>query len=257
MTKIPKNPRILLCNDDGIHAPGLKSLHKIAQEISDDIWIVAPESEQSGASHSLSLRHPLRIREVSHKKYSVNGTPTDCVLVALRHLMKDKGRPHLVLSGVNYGSNLGEEITYSGTVAAAMEATLFDIPAVAFSLDVNDSGPKWATAEYFGPQVLEGLMKYSWPEKVLVNVNFPDLIIKSVAGFRTTYQGQRQIFQDLLETFDPRGRPFYWVGTPKDDDSPHPHSDLTAVKQGAISITPIHLDLTHEDSLSELSGHFK
>ncbi|MBN9564602.1 MAG: 5'/3'-nucleotidase SurE [Alphaproteobacteria bacterium] len=256
MTKIPNNPRVLLCNDDGIHAPGLKSLYEIASQISDDIWIVAPENEQSGASHSLSLRHPLRIKKINEKKYSVNGTPTDCVLVALRHILKDQ-RPHLVLSGVNYGSNLAEDVTYSGTVAAAMEATLFNIPSVAFSLDVNDTLPKWATAEHFGAKIIQILMQYSWPEKVLVNVNFPDLVVKSVAGFRVTYQGQRQIFQDLLQTFDPRGVPYYWVGSPKDDDSEHSDSDLSAIKQGAITITPINLDLTHVDSLQELTTRFR
>lgn len=253
MSKIPNKPRILLCNDDGITAPGLQTLHKIATQVSDDIWIVAPETEQSGASHSLSLRHPLRIREISDKTFAVNGTPTDCILVALRQLMKETQRPHLVLSGVNYGSNLAEDITYSGTVAAAMEATLFGIPSIAFSLDHDETPPKWATAEHFGAQVIRHLTHYSWPDKVLINVNFPNLVASSIMGIRVTHQGQRELSQDLLQTFDPRGRPYYWVGSSKEEDTYHPDSDLNAIKEGAIAITPIHLDLTHRQSLPELS----
>src|SRR5215216_5060147 len=146
--------RILISNDDGIEAPGIQLLEKVARKLTDDVWVVAPELEQSGASHSLTTRRPLRLTEVAPRHYAVDGTPTDCVLLAVKRLLKDQV-PHLVLSGINGGSNVGEDLTYSGTVAAAMEATLLGIPAMALSQDYTDGGPvPWQTAEAFGPEVM-------------------------------------------------------------------------------------------------------
>src|SRR5690242_17491341 len=159
----PGNCRILISNDDGIDAPGIKVLEKIARELTDDVWIVAPEMEQSGASHSLTTRRPLRLNEIEPRHYAVDGTPTDCVLLAVKKLLRDR-LPDLVLSGVNGGSNVGEDLTYSGTVAAAMEATLLGIPAMALSQDFHDGEPvPWESAETFGPEAIRRLLRFPWP----------------------------------------------------------------------------------------------
>ena len=172
---IPENPRILLANDDGIHAPGLEVLMEIAKTLSDDIWVVAPETEQSAMAHSISLHKPLRIKQWGEKRYSVDGTPTDCVLVGVKKLFPDK-KPDLILSGVNYGPNLGEDVTYSGTVAAAMEGTLFGIPSIAMSQNLMGSeSPDWTTARTYGPEIVRKLIHMGWPKNVLMNINFPSI----------------------------------------------------------------------------------
>src|SRR5229473_1076171 len=154
--------RILISNDDGIASPGLKVLEAIARDLSDEVWVVAPEQEQSGASHSLTTRRPLRMREVARRRYAVDGTPTDCVLIAVKRLLRDR-LPDLVLSGINAGSNLGEDLTYSGTVAAAMEATLLGIPAMALSQDYrNGQDIPWQTSEAFAPEVIRRLLRLPW-----------------------------------------------------------------------------------------------
>lgn len=249
--------RILLSNDDGIHATGLKVLEKIARELSDDVWVFAPELDQSGASHSLTLREPLRIREVSDKKFAVNGTPTDCVLVAATHIMKDHP-PELVLSGVNYGGNLAEDVTYSGTVAAAMEAALLEIPAVALSLMVEHGHPaKWATVETYATDILRRFIKTKIQKNVFININFPDVISSSVAGIKVTKQGQRKIEGNLEERMDPRGRPYYWIGAIHFRGAGEEGTDLSAVANGYVSITPLSLDLTHHKTMVQLEQVFK
>src|SRR4029077_20938838 len=165
--------RILISNDDGIGSPGIKVLEKVARELSNDVWVVAPEQEQSGASHSLTTRRPLRLHEVGTQRFMVDGTPTDCVLLAVKRLLRDRP-PDLVLSGINGGSNVGEDLTYSGTVAAAMEATLLGIPAMALSQDYPDGSPiPWDTGKAFGAEVVRRLLKQEWPANTLINVNFP------------------------------------------------------------------------------------
>ena len=248
--------RILLSNDDGINAPGLKALEKIAHEISDDVWVVAPELDQSGASHSLTLRDPLRIREISAQRFAISGTPTDCVMLAANHILK-VNPPSLVLSGINYGSNMAEDVTYSGTVAAAMEAALLGIPAVALSLSVNMGHPaKWATAEHYAPDIIRRLIKVKFQENILVNINFPDLIVPSIKGIAITQQGQRPIETDLHEHTDPRGRHYYWIGAGQYDGSGNEGTDLKAISQGLISITPLSLDLSHRETMSQLEEVF-
>lgn len=248
--------RILLSNDDGIHAPGLKILEKIAHTLSNDVWVVAPELDQSGASHSLTLRDPLRIREVSEKKFAVNGTPTDCVMVAVTHIMKDQ-KPSVVLSGINHGANLAEDVTYSGTVAAAMEGALLGIPSVAISQVVNPGHPaKWATAEYYIPDILAQLLKIRFQENVFVNINVPNLVTQSVKGIRLCHQGQRQIDDNLVERIDPRGRKYYWIGAIEHDGSGDEGTDLATIQDGYISITPLSLDFTHHVTLTQLQNVF-
>ena len=251
---IKRPPRILISNDDGINAVGIKTLERIALAISDDVWVVAPETNQSGAAHSLTLSRPLRVRRYGDRHFAVDGTPTDCVLIALQRIVED-APVDLVLSGVNHGANLGEDVTYSGTVAAAMEATLFKVPAIACSqVCASRQHIKWATAERYAPEVIERLLSMPWPEDVLVNVNFPDLVADEVQGLRVTTQGKRKIGDTLLERTDPRGEPYLWIGALRESELPGEGTDLAAIATGYVSITPIHLDMTHHASLQALRG---
>ena len=237
--------RVLICNDDGINAPGLKLLEKVIRPLVREVWVVAPETEHSGAGHSLTLRRPLRLREVSGRRFAVDGTPTDCVLLGIKKVLENRP-PDLVLSGINRGGNLGEDVTYSGTIAAAMEATLLGLPAIALSQVSDDRrAVKWATAEHWAGQVLDMLGAHSWPRNVFINVNFPDVPARSVKGIEVTRQGQRKISGDLTEGVDPRGETYFWIGTQRTEDPRRRGTDLNAVKRGVISITPLTLDLTH------------
>ncbi len=252
--------RILISNDDGIEAPGLKLLTKVARGLSRDVWVVAPELEQSGASHSLTLYRPLRARKLGPRRFAVDGTPTDCVLLAVNVILKDK-RPSLMLSGVNAGGNLGEDVTYSGTVAAAMEATLLDVPSIAMSQHVVEDGPvRWATAERYAPEVIRRLAALPWPRHTLINVNFPDVPPDKVTGIAATTQGRRKIGDNLTQRVDPRGRPYYWIGpmseeTPGASDLTGPDTDLGAVAAGKVSVTPIFLDLTNAADAGDDEAH--
>jgi len=250
--------RILVTNDDGFHAPGLQVLERIAAEISDDVWTVAPDSEQSGASHSLTLSDPLRLRQHEPRRYAVRGTPTDCVLMAVKNILDRP--PDLVLSGVNRGQNLAEDVTYSGTIAAAMEGTALGIPSVALSQAYGFDGSrqlKWQTAERHAPALISKLFAREWTPGILFNVNFPDVEADDVAGVQITSQGKRD--QALLvvdERTDARGVPYFWFGFERKRSNPPEGSDLRAVYQGNISITPLHLDLTHQSSLDALRRDF-
>jgi 5'-nucleotidase len=251
-----KNARILVSNDDGINAPGLKSLVRIARSLTDDVWCVAPETEQSSASHSLTVRSPLRIRKLSAKRFAVTGTPSDCVLLAVCHLLKTQP-PDLVLSGVNSGANLAEDITHSGTVAAAMEATLLGIPAIAFSQAREGDQPvKWPTAEHFGPDLVRKLYRAPKPREVLFNINFPALAPGDVSGIEITRQGRRRQAEVITAAIDPRDEPYYWLGGPRLNEAAGRGSDLTAVSAGAISVTPLDLDLTDEKMVRSLKKAF-
>lgn len=253
--------RILITNDDGIHGEGLLVLEKIARTLTDDVWIVASELDQSGASHSLTLREPLRIRAIEPFKFAVSGTPTDCVLIACSHLLKDK-KPDLILSGVNYGANMAEDVTYSGTIAAAMEGTLLGIPSVALSINTQHLHPaKWETALHYGPMLLEKISTMTFDPYMLLNVNFPDATIDQVKGVLITTQSHRQGMDTLMECKDPRGKPYYWIGAAMyryhpDLETLEEGSDLRAVHNGYISITPITLNMTHEPSMNGLRALF-
>lgn len=253
---VTKGLRILVTNDDGIHAPGLKALEKIARKLSPDVWVVAPEEEQSGSAHSLSLANPLRVRKLSAKKYAVRGTPSDCVLMAIRHIMMDTP-PDLVLSGVNRGQNIADDVTYSGTIAAAMEGTQLGVPSIALSQAFGFSGHanvKWATAEHFAPEIIEKLVAAGWPEEVLINVNFPDVVPASVTGIEVTRQGKRdQSLVRVEERIDARNNPYYWLGFERILSNPPQGTDLRAIYEGRISITPLHMDLTHSRTSKALS----
>lgn len=249
--------RILLSNDDGIHAPGLRVLEEIARTITDDVWVVAPENEQSGAAHSLSIGRPLRLRKLGDKRFTVNGTPTDCAMIGINKVMADH-RPDLVLSGVNYGGNLGEDVTYSGTVAAAMEATLLGVPAIALSQCLtSEDDEAYDPARQFGPNLVQKLIKQTWPQNVLININFPNVKTTATPKVCVVRQGLRNINDNLVNWQDPNGRTFFWLGGNRDDSPTDVDTDLEAVQHGMISLTPLHLDLTHMSTLETLKETFK
>ncbi len=248
--------RILVTNDDGIHAPGLDALIEIARQLSSDVWVVAPEVNQSGAGHSLSLSRPIRCREVSEAKFALEGTPTDCVLFAVKHLLKDR-KPDIVLSGVNRGTNIADDVTYSGTIAAAMEGCLLGLPSIAFSQAYTRDHPvKWGTATHHGAAVARRVLLADWPQNVLVNINFPDVIAGSVKSVRVTHQGTRGFGGYIIERLDPRGGTYYWIGYQAQESEIDEASDIAAIRSGHISVTPLHLDLTHEAMRRKLGAEF-
>lgn len=246
--------RILVSNDDGIHAPGIEVLERIARQFSDDVWVVAPEEEQSGAGHSLTLSRVLRMRRLEEKRWAVSGTPTDCVAMAINKIMPDQ-RPTLILSGINRGGNLAEDVTYSGTVSVAMEGTLAGIPSIAMSQCIRpDQRTKWETAEKFAPQVIQSLIDSGWPEDVLMNINFPAFLPEEIKGVKMTEQGARQIMGNHIEErTDPRGFKYYWFGLGREVGQPGHETDLKAVREKWISVTPLHLNLTHHDARRSLA----
>lgn len=245
--------RILISNDDGIEAPGIKLLAKIARTLCPDVWVVAPEQEQSGSSHSLTLHRPLRLRRLGPRRFAVDGTPTDCVLLAVNSILRDK-RPTLMLSGINAGGNMGEDVTYSGTVAAAMEATLLDVPAIAFSQHVSEGGTlKWQTPAAYAARIIRRLTAAPWPRNTLINVNFPDLPPDKVTGLAAAAQGRRKIGDNLIVRDDPRGRAYYWIGPQREEGrTTRKGTDVHAVAEGKIALTPIFLDLTNRAALATL-----
>lgn len=254
---LDRSSRILVTNDDGINAPGLRVLERIARTLSDDVWVVAPETNQSGASHSLTLQRPLRIRDygLDDNWYAVDGTPTDCVLLGVRSIVREKPID-LVLSGVNWGANLAEDVTYSGTVAAAMEATLFDIKAFALS-QVFRGGHDihWQTAERYAPDLVRKLFAADWADDLLININFPDCEPEKVNGHQVTFQGRREGEGDPLEErLDPRGHPYVWIGLQSFGKSFEAGSDLHAIVDHKISVTPIHMNLTHHESIDDIEA---
>ena len=249
--------RILLTNDDGIHAPGFAVLERIAAALSDDIWAVAPAEEQSGAGHSLTLSRPVRLRRLGERRFAVAGTPTDAVMLALAHVMKDSP-PDLILSGVNRGANLAEDVTYSGTVSAAMEGALAGVRSIALSQAYSREGMgdtvPFAAAEAWGAQVLSALIEQPFAPRTLTNVNFPALGPDAVRGVRVCRQG----FHDygrlrIVDRVDPRGYPYFWFGLAPTQHTPGHVTDVEAVADGYISVTPLHLDLTHDRALAGLA----
>jgi 5'/3'-nucleotidase SurE len=250
--------RILVTNDDGINARGLKVLERIAKTISKDVWVVAPETEQSGASHSLTLHEPLRIRRLSNRRFAVHGTPTDCVMLAIHQIIKGRA-PDLVLSGINRGANIGDDVTYSGTIAAAMEGTILGVPAIALSQSLRGAHPvKWSTAEHYAPDIVRRLLKVGWPEQVLININFPDLVEAAVKGIKVTIQGRRDVSDLKIEDrIDTRGIPYYWLGFRyRAGAPPAAESDLAAIAAGYVSMTPLQLDLTDAKTRRQLGKVF-
>jgi len=241
--------RILCTNDDGIHAPGIRVIEEIARKLSDDVWVVAPELDQSGVSHSLSLNDPLRLREIDDRHFAVRGTPTDCVIMGSRHVLGNR-MPDIVLSGVNKGRNVAEDVVYSGTIAGALEGTILGLPSFAlsqeFSMETRQN-PTWDTALQFGPDVIRNVMKLGVPRDTVINVNFPACRPDEVKGIAVTRQGKRNLgFLKIDSRRDGRGNPYYWIGFEKvaAEDVPPKDTDLAALAANFVSVTPLRLDRT-------------
>jgi 5'-nucleotidase len=237
-------PFILLANDDGIHATGLRMLAQVLSEFAN-IWIVAPDRERSATSHSISLHKPLRIRQLAVQEYCVDGTPADCVYLAIHHLLPQK--PDVIVSGINHGSNIGSDVLYSGTISAAMEGALLGCAALAISMSVpKEGGPQ--ESEYFvraaqaASVLVRSVVRKPMPRGVLLNVNVP--YVEKPLGFKLCRLGFTDWSHNVVERHDPRGRPYYWIGGARTDTLNMPDSDSLALEQGYISVTPVHYDLT-------------
>ncbi|MEY4159403.1 MAG: hypothetical protein RLZZ136_24 [Pseudomonadota bacterium] len=251
--------RILLTNDDGINAPGLNVLERIARKFSNDIWICAPSEEQSGAGHSLTLTRPVRLHKHAERRFSVSGTPTDSVTMALKKLLP--APPDLILSGVNRGANLGDDVTYSGTVSAAIEGALAGVRAIALSQVYAKEGMADAVpfdaAEEWGERVIRPLLDAPFAPRSLVNINFPPIAAADVKGIKVARQGFHDYARgSVVEGTDPRGYRYFWFGLHGIEHTCGHDSDLEAIDAGYISVTPLQLDLTHEESLAELRSRF-
>lgn len=251
--------RILLTNDDGVHAPGLKVLEEIARQFSDDIWICAPSEEQSGAGHSLTLTRPVRLQQLGERRFAVTGTPTDSVMMALRTVMPSP--PDIILSGVNRGANLGDDVTYSGTVSAAIEGALAGIRSIAFSQvyareGMGDDVPFGAAREW-GAKVLAPLIEAPMAERTLININFPALPPADVKGIRVVRQGFHDYSRgSIVEGRDPRGYRYFWFGLHAIEHTLDHGTDLEAIDDGYIAVTPLQLDLTHYSTIGMLADRF-
>ena len=250
--------RILLTNDDGIHAPGLKVLEQIARTISDDVWVVAPETDQSGLAHSLTLNEPLRLREIDERHFAVRGTPTDSVIMAVHKVLGSK--PDLILSGVNSGQNAADDVTYSGTVAGAIEGTLLGIRSIALSqafayADARRVIP-WETAATHAPGIISKLLTLPQAPGVLYNVNFPNRAPGDVTGIMVTAQGVVSHGLVVDERADGRGNPYFWLRHQRVVEEHAQGTDVHAIGVGAISVTPLRLDLTAYDEAHGLNALF-
>jgi len=252
--------RILITNDDGIHSPGLDTCVEIARAFSDDIWVIAPETDQSGVAHSLSLNDPLRLRQVEERRFAVKGTPTDCVVMGVRHILFGEG-PDLILSGVNRGRNVAEDVSYSGTIAGAIEGTILGIPSFALSLSFGAQSrqkPYWETCTAHGPRVIRKVLDAGIPNNVFINVNFPDCAPDAVKGIAVSEQGRRG--PELLRVDarqDGRGNPYFWIAYDRRErPEPSKGTDLAALAAHRISVTPLRLNQTDEPFLTKLAGVF-
>ena len=251
--------RILLTNDDGIAAKGLSVLRSIAEQLSDDVWVCAPDTEQSAASRGVSLHNPVKLRKFEERVYSVTGTPTDSIIVAMKELFEDK-KPDLVLSGVNRGQNLAEDVTFSGTIAGALQGMQMGVPSIALSLARGFQGAKslpWETAEAHGAKLIKQLLSMGWPKDVILSVNFPDTPPDGVKGIQITQQGRRDFqMSGVDKRAHPRGGDYFWLTYGAGLSNPPQGTDLRAIYDGYISITPLHTDLTHGQTLEALKKGF-
>ena len=245
--------RILLSNDDGVTSEGLSALADALSHLGE-VYTVAPDRDQSASSHSLTLTRPLRMEEISERKFSVDGTPTDCINLAVNGILKD-GKPDLVVSGINTAANMGDDITYSGTVSATMEATLLKIPSIAVSMNAKKDFV-FQTGAHYARLVAELVLQTGLPEDTLLNVNVPNLPLGRVKGIRITRQGKRVYKTPIVEKTDPRGKKYYWIGGDKLDSVLIENSDIASVEDGYVSVTPIKLDMTDYAYMEELEKNF-
>lgn len=250
--------RILICNDDGIHSEGIKVIEKAALSVTKDVWVVAPAYEQSGTGHSFTMHRSMSVKKVSERHYTVEGTPTDCVIYACRHLLR-KHLPDLILSGINQGANLGSDVTYSGTVGAAIEGTLQGIRSIALSLHGAKSKADtqaWKTAEKYAPEIIKKLMSVEWAPQVLMNVNFPSIPPEQVSGIEISSLGQCKIGNDISVSSAVEDEELFQIGYARHEDPSIKGTDLEAVLRGAITITPVTLNMAHDRMISDLCSAF-
>lgn len=248
-------PRILITNDDGSRAEGLRVLEQIANELSDDVWAVVPEFDQSGTSHSISMHAPLRVYSASDRYHCVTGTPADCVLLGVEHLLQDQ-RPTLILSGVNRGANISDAVAYSGTVGAAMTGVLLGIPSIALSQSFQDPAQiRWDTAARLAPTLILQAMEQGWPADVCLNFNFPDVPADQVKGVALAQPVRGLVTGvEIEEHFDRRGLPYYWIGFKYNaDDAPPQGSDMEAMSKGYVSVSPLRFETDTSGDWSELA----
>lgn len=241
--------RILITNDDGIHSEGIAALEAAMSEIGE-VYVVAPESEMSGASHSLTLGRPLRIRQVDERHWTVDGTPTDCVTLALNQILPPELRPDICASGINHGANLGDDATYSGTVAGAMEATILGVPGLAFSLAATRSHDFTESAKV-ARMIAEKALTEGIPEGTLMNVNIPKGVPR---GIKITKQGFKSARPVISEHIDPRGKLYYWIGEVREGFRAEGGTDFEAVDEGMVSVTPMRSDLTDYGAMELLKS---
>ncbi|MEH6727905.1 MAG: 5'/3'-nucleotidase SurE [Hyphomicrobiales bacterium] len=246
--------RILVTNDDGINAPGLAVMREIAEALGSEVWVVAPETDQSGLSHSLTLNDPLRLRKIEDRVYALRGTPTDCVIMGVREVMKDA--PDLILSGVNSGQNISDDVTYSGTIAAAMEGTMLLIPSIALSQAYDwDSGAAipWNVTSTHAPDLLRKILEKGIEPGILININFPSCAVEDVAGVQITRQGALTHGLFIDKRSDGRSNPYYWLTYHRQSQNVLSGTDMDALQQNFVSVTPLKLDLTADDAMSRYS----
>lgn len=246
----------MLTNDDGIDAPGMKVMEEIAAQIAREVWVVAPEHDQSGQSHAISLHHALRVSERGERRFGVTGTPGDCAAMGLCHIMKDNP-PQLVLSGVNRGLNLGMETVFSGTVGGAMTAMMLGAPALALSqaFTRRDAVP-WDTARALAPEVIRRLLELGWGKKAVLNVNFPPIPADQAGPMTLARQGEGMVAGMNVETrVDPRGMTYHWLNFRRGEIEQGPESDTTALRAGKIVITPLRYDRTDDEAYADLAEH--
>ncbi len=241
--------RILLTNDDGIHAEGIAALELALREIGE-VYVVAPASEMSGASHSLTLARPLRIRQIDERHWTVDGTPTDCVLLALNQILTAEQLPHICASGINHGPNLGDDATYSGTVAGALEATILGVTGLAFSLAVGRHHD-FTHAARVAKEITQRALVEKLPDLTFLNVNVPK---GDPRGIRITTQGNKNARPIISEHMDPRGKPYYWIGEQRDGFHPGDNTDFEAIAEGFVSVTPMRADLTNHPAIKVLQS---
>ncbi len=247
--------RILLTNDDGILSEGLAALERVARTLSDDVWTVAPETDQSGLSHSFTLSHPLRMRQIDDYRFAVRGTPTDCVIMAVKHIMDSP--PDLILSGINSGVNIADDVTYSGTVAGAIEGTLMGIPSIALSQAYGWDGESersvsYEPAEKHGPAILEKLVGMDLPDGTLININFPRCGADEVEGVEVTRQGRLMHSLGIEERADGRGFPYFWVRFGRESPGEQEGTDIQALRERRVSVSALKLNLTDHETLERL-----
>ncbi len=254
MPALPSNPRILVTNDDGYQSVGIQVLTDIAKQLSDDVWVCAPLTQQSGMSHSISLPRPLRLTQTGERTYAVDGTPSDAVIMAVNEVLADK-RPELVLSGINYGKNVGMDVTYSGTIGAAMEATMFGISAIAFSQDIGwQKEADFRGAEQHALGLVKQLLALAWPAQTLMNLNFPSCEPAEIKGVRVAAHAEAKLKDLLLKREDRWGKPYYWIA----EEIRHPDQiadDVRALFDGYMTVTPLQIDLTAYGFLNELANN--